>query len=270
MAEVPEVEVIVQDLRAAAMGRMLVEAEVLLPAAIRFPAPAAFVDLLAGRCLTGATRRAKHILIDLDNDLVLALHFMLWGWLRLQPSDTPRPRHTLLAFALDNGDELRFGDELGFARAALAPAAELAQRLKLHELGPEALDPSFAPPLLAERLARRRGALKTVLLNQNVVAGLGNRDADESLWQAGLDPQRSPASLDTNDIVRLHGAMRAVLDEGLRLRGTMPDLWGRPGGALHHRNVFGRTGQPCPRCGTPIKQLRIGDRRTHYCPNCQH
>jgi formamidopyrimidine-DNA glycosylase len=246
MAEVPEVEVIVQDLRAAAMGRMLVEAEVLLPAAIRFPAPAAFVDLLAGRCLTGATRRAKHILIDLDNDLVLALHFMLWGWLRLQPSDTPRPRHTLLAFALDNGDELRFGDELGFARAALAPAAELAQRLKLH------------------------GALKTVLLNQNVVAGLGNRDADESLWQAGLDPQRSPASLDTNDIVRLHGAMRAVLDEGLRLRGTMPDLWGRPGGALHHRNVFGRTGQPCPRCGTPIKQLRIGDRRTHYCPNCQH
>jgi formamidopyrimidine-DNA glycosylase len=84
MAEVPEVEVIVQDLRAAAMGRMLVEAEVLLPAAIRFPAPAAFVDLLAGRCLTGATRRAKHILIDLDNDLVLALHFMLWGWLRLR------------------------------------------------------------------------------------------------------------------------------------------------------------------------------------------
>ena len=112
-------------------------------------------------------------------------------------------------------------------------------------------------------------ALKAVLLNQKVLAGLGNRDADESMWLAGIDPRRAPVSLAPDEIARLHGAIGEVLREGLELRGTQADLFGRPGQARHRRNVFERTGQPCPRCGTPIAHLRITGRNTHFCPHCQ-
>lgn len=270
MAEVPEVETIAQDLRAAVVGRTIEQAEVIDPQAVRFPAPHEFVALLQNRRVAGAQRRAKHLLLPLDVDLLLAVHFMLWGTLTLTPATTPRRRETLIVWRLDRGEELRLLDTLGYARVALAPAAELTERLALHALGPEALEPDFRADTLARRLAKRRGPLKTVLLNQNVLAGLGNRDADESMWQAGIDPRRTPPGLTNDEITRLHAAIRAVLDEGLALRGTQRDLFGVPGRAKHRRNVFERTGLPCPRCGTPIEHVRIGGRNTHFCPRCQH
>ncbi len=114
-----------------------------------------------------------------------------------------------------------------------------------------------------------RGVLKTVLLNQRVLAGLGNRDADESMWLAGMDPRRSAASLTTEELTRLHAAIVQVLNEGIALRGTQRDLFGHKGQALHRRNIFEKTGEPCPRCGTRIQYVRIGARNTHYCPHCQ-
>lgn len=270
MAEVPEVETIVGDLRAAVVGRAITGAEVLNPQAVRFPALHEFMALLRDRRVESAERRAKHILMPLSGDLVLAVHFMLWGTLTLTPAAAYRPRETLIVWGLDGGDELRLLDTLGYARAAVAPPAELAARLDLHALGPEALDPDFSAGLLQRRLAKRRGPLKTVLLNQKVLAGLGNRDADESMWQAGIDPRRAPTNLTPAEIERLHAEIRAVLHEGLALRGTQRDLFGVPGKARHRRNVFERAGQPCPRCGTPIEHVRLGNRNTHFCPTCQH
>nr|WP_255525086.1 zinc finger domain-containing protein [Corallococcus soli] len=145
----------------------------------------------------------------------------------------------------------------------------LASQLKLAELGPEALDATFTPELLAQQLRRRRSPLKTVLLNQRVLAGLGNRDADESMWAAGIDPRRLASSLSPAEILQLHRGIRDVLEEGLRLRGTQRDLFGVQGKALHRRNIFGRTGAPCPRCATPVSHLRIGGRNTHWCSHCQ-
>jgi formamidopyrimidine-DNA glycosylase len=142
-------------------------------------------------------------------------------------------------------------------------------RLGLGELGPEALAPEFSAEALTRQLSRRRGVLKTVLINQRVLAGLGNRDADESLWGAQIDPRRPAASLSEAEIGRLHAAIVQVLDEGVALGGTQRDLFGRPGRAKHRRSVFERTGLPCPRCQTPIARTRIGGRNTHYCPNCQ-
>lgn len=269
MAEVPEVETIVRDLRAAVAGRTLAGAEVLLADAVRFPAPEQFADLLAGRAIAGAERRGKHILLPLSGDLLLEIHFMLWGTLLLAPAGRPRAPETLIVFALDQGEELLLIDKLGYARAALGPPDEVAARLKLDAIGPDALDPLFDAGTLAGRLARRRGALKTTLLNQHVIAGLGNRDADESMWLAGIDPRRAPASLTSDEIARLHDAICKVLEEGLALRGTQRDLFGRMGRAKHRRYVFERTGLPCPRCATPIAHLRIGGRNTHYCPRCQ-
>ena len=269
MAEVPEVEILTRDLRQAVVGRAMLSAQVLLPAAVRFPAVEEFTALLANRTVLDAQRRAKYILMPLSGDLTLAVHLMLWGTLALVPTEQPRPPATLIVWQLDGGEDLRFIDTLGYARAALAPPAELAERLDLHSLGPEALDPAFNVEILARQVSRRRGVLKTVLLNQRVLAGLGNRDADESMWLAGIDPRRPASSLTPDELSRLHAAIVQVLSEGIALRGTQRDLFGRKGQAQHRRNIFERTGQPCPRCGAPVARVRLGSRNTHFCPACQ-
>ncbi len=270
MAEVPEVETLVRDLREAVVGRTITGVDVLDAAAIRFPTPSEFPALLTGRAITGSKRQAKYILLPLSGDILLAIHLMLWGTLRLVPSGESFPPETLIRFHLDGGDELRLLDKLGYARAATGPGDELAARLDLQSLGPDALDPAFDVDVLRRRLGKRRGVLKTVLLNQRVLAGLGNRDADESMWLAGIDPRRAPSSLTEDEFVQLHEAISKMLHEGLALRGTQDDLFGRPGKAKHRRYIFERTGKPCPRCATTIEHLRIGGRNTHYCPRCQH
>jgi formamidopyrimidine-DNA glycosylase len=143
MAEVPEVETLVRDLRQAVVGRTLREAEVLLPAAVRFPAVDEFTTLLTDRVVQGSHRRAKYILLSLSGDLVLAVHLALWGTVALVPTDQPRLPETLILWHLDQEQDLRLIDKLGYARAAVGPSAVLAERLDLHSLGPEALDPGF-------------------------------------------------------------------------------------------------------------------------------
>lgn len=270
MAEVPEVETIVRDLREAVVARTILQTEVLLPAAVRFPSGNEFTAQLTDRVVLESRRRAKYILLPLSGDLMLAIHFALWGTLVLVPSQQPRLPETPIIWHLDQDQDLRLIDKLGYARAALGPPDEVAERLDLHSLGPEALDQDFEVEVLARQLARRRGVLKSVLLNQRVLAGLGNRDTDESLWLAGIDPRRSAASLTLDELTKLHAAIGKVLSEGIALRGTQRDLFGRKGQAVHRRYIFEKSGQPCPRCGARIAYIRIGGRNTFYCPNCQH
>jgi formamidopyrimidine-DNA glycosylase len=187
----------------------------------------------------------------------------------LIPAGQPHLPETLIVWHLDREEDLRFVDKLGYARAAVGSPEVLAEQLDLNSLGPEALDPNFDVVILASQLARRRGVIKSVLLNQRILAGLGNRDADESLWLAAIDPRRPATSLTSDELTHLHAAIVTVLTEGIALRGTQRDLFGRKGEAIHRRNIFERTGEPCPRCGTPIAYLRIGGRNTHYCPSCQ-
>jgi len=269
MAEVPEVETIVRDLREAVVGRTLRETEVLLSAAVRFPTVDEFTILLTDRIFLDAQRRAKYILLTLSGDLLLAIHFALWGTVALVATEQSRLPETLIIWHLDQDQDLRLIDKLGYARAAAGIPSALAEKLDLHSLGPEALDPDFDVDMLARQLAKRRGVLKSVLLNQRVLAGLGNRDTDESLWLAGIDPRRSAASLTRDEITRLHEAIGKVLSEGIALRGTQRDLFGRKGQAIHRRYIFEKSGEPCPRCGTRIAYTRIGGRNTFYCPNCQ-
>lgn len=263
-------ETIVRDLREAVIGRTILETEVLLPAAVRFPTVDEFRTLLTNRIVLESRRRAKYILLPLSGDLVLAVHFALWGTLVLVPTVQARLPETLVLWHLDQGQDLRLVDKLGYARVAAGPPDVLAERLDLDSLGPEALDPEFDVDVLARQLAKRRGVLKSVLLNQRVLAGLGNRDTDESLWLAGIDPRRPAASLTRDELTRLHEAIGKVLSEGIALRGTQRDLFGRKGQAVHRRNIFEKSREPCPRCGTPVAYIRIGGRNTFYCPNCQH
>jgi formamidopyrimidine-DNA glycosylase len=222
------------------------------------------------RLVLGANRRAKYMLLPLSGDLLLTIHLALWGTISLLPKEHPRLPETVIIWHLDRDEDLRFIDKLGYARAAVGAPDILAEKLDLNSLGPEALDPDFDVGALARQLNRRRGVLKSVLLNQHILAGLGNRDADESMWLAGIDPRRSAASLTSDELTRLHAAILQVLAEGIGLRGTQRDLFGRKGEALHRRNIFEKRREPCPRCGTRIAYTRIGGRNTFYCSTCQH
>jgi formamidopyrimidine-DNA glycosylase len=269
MAEVPEVEILARDLCALVVGRALTGAGILKPEAVRFPAPNELGPLVAGRRVDDANRRAKWLLCDLAGGVTLAMHMMLHGTLRLLPEGAATDAQTMVVFALEGGDELHLRDRKGYARVAAGPADEVAARLKLAALGPELLDAGFGPADLAARLAGRRGVLKTTLVDQKVLAGLGNRDADESLWEARISPLRKAGSLDPDEAARLHAAARAVVEEGIALRGTMTDLRGVRGGARQDRKIYGHAGEPCPRCATPIARTFLGQLITFYCPGCQ-
>lgn len=270
MAEVPEVETLVRDMRESLVGRTLVDTEVVHPPVVRFPGVAEFESLLTNRIFLDSRRRAKYMLLSLSDNLVLGIHLALWGTVALVPVSLPRLPETLVVWHLDQSEDLRLVDKLGYARTAVGTPEVLAEKLDLHSLGPEALDPGFSVEVLARQISGRRGVLKSVLLNQRILAGLGNRDTDESLWMAAIDPRRSAASLTADELTRLQAAIVAVLSEGITLRGTQRDLFGRKGQAVHRRNIFERTREPCPRCGTPIAFLKIGGRNTYYCPVCQH
>lgn len=265
----PEVETLVRDLAQSVVGREIAGAHVRKLDAVRFPPPADFVAWLAGRRVLAAQRRAKHILLPLSGDLLLAVHLMLWGTLTLTSRAQPSLPETMVIWHLDRDEDLRLSDKLGYARVALGSPAEVAERLDLDSLGPEILDEAFDAAALARQVGRRRSPIKTVLLNQKILAGLGNRDADESLWLAGIDPRRVAATLTPGEVERLHAAMRQVLAEGIALRGTQRDLFGNKGQAIHRRNIFERTGEPCPRCAGRVQHLRLGGRNTHYCATCQ-
>lgn len=269
VAEVPEVEIAVQDLRASVVGRVIERAEVLTPSVLRSGTPEDFARTLAGRRVLGVQRRAKWVLMALEGGYTLAIHFMLFGYLRLVPDGAPRALHTMLVLFLSGHEELRLLDRLGYARVALAPADELEERLGLATLGPEVLAEDFEPQTLEQRLRRKRVPIKPALLDQHVVAGLGNRDADESLWRARIAPQRGAGTLTHEEAQRLTHAMRDVLREGIARRGSMRDLRGRKGESLRHLDVFEREGEPCPRCGGPVTRIRQNGRNTFFCPACQ-
>lgn len=269
MAEVPEVEILARDLCALVVGRTITAARVLLPETLRFPAPPVFEDLLAGRRVEDANRRAKWLLCDLSGGVTLALHMMLHGTLRLFPAGTPPDPATMAIITLDDAEDLQLRDRKAYARAAAGPRDEVAERLKLAALGPELLDPLFTPMGLAARLTGRRGVLKSALVDQKILAGLGLRDADESLWEAQINPRRVAGSLSQAEIARLFHAARAVVGEGIALRGTMTDLRGVRGGARQDRKIYLHAGEPCPRCGARIQRTTIGQSATFFCGGCQ-
>ncbi|MGI9863036.1 zinc finger domain-containing protein [Moorella naiadis] len=164
-------------------------------------------------------------------------------------------------------------DTRRFGRLYLAGEAELKKLPCLRDLGPEPLDPTFDAAILTAIFAGRRRPLKQVLLDQHLVAGLGNIYTDEALFAAGLDPRRPAASLNPEEAARLHGAIRAVLEQGIANHGTSirdyVDGSGHQGSNQDHLQVYGRTSQPCPRCGQPLERVRLGGRSTHFCPRCQ-
>jgi len=293
MPELPEVETVARGLRASLIGRTIIGVEVRWARSVIPPngsteastvslrrersaeplaeVPTAFAHRLTGQTVTGVGRRGKWMVISLSGGDTLLVHLRMTGQLVLESGECPDDRHVRVLFFLDDGRRLRFSDARKFGRLWLVddPADVLG------ELGPEPLADAFTAARLGEMLTRRRGRLKPLLLNQRFLAGLGNIYTDEALWQASIHPLRRADSLTPTEVRRLHRAIRAVLRAAIASRGTtLPDgtyrqADGRSGEFARHLAVYGRVGQPCPRCGTIIERIKVSQRGTYFCPRCQ-
>ncbi|MCE9613549.1 MAG: bifunctional DNA-formamidopyrimidine glycosylase/DNA-(apurinic or apyrimidinic site) lyase [Lentisphaerae bacterium] len=274
MPELPEVETVVRGLRHGGLiGRRVQSVTVHWPRTIAMPSAAEFSRRLAGTCITAVTRRAKYIVMTLSSTDIITVHLRMTGKLLFARTGAPRNPHEHIILALDDGRELRFHDTRKFGRWHLVSDATQV----LGHLGPEPLSAAFTPAILAATLRRHRRMLKPLLLDQTVVAGLGNIYVDEALWEAALHPCQSTHAVTTEQAARLHAAIRTVLQRGIRSQGTtlgsgatnFYSVAGRRGRNQDGLMVFRRTGDPCPRCQTPIQRLVVGQRSTHVCPVCQ-
>lgn len=297
MPELPEVETVARDLRGLLVGATITGARFDWPRTIAGVAPEAFAGLVAGRRIEEVGRRAKFVLLELSDELVLTIQLKMTGQVFVTPAGVPADRHVRVVMDLDDGRELRFRDMRKFGRVGLyrragdgrlVPAGapqEIRQMRRVAEApdgrpavdlfarhGPEPLSEAFTLRAFRERLRRRRGRLKPLLLDQSFLAGVGNIYADEALWRARLHPLRRVESLRPPDEARLYRAIRAVLAEAIERRGSSVDDYTAPegDGTMQDRlAVYQRTGSPCLRCGRPVRRIVLGARSTHFCSWCQ-
>ncbi|MDA1044632.1 MAG: bifunctional DNA-formamidopyrimidine glycosylase/DNA-(apurinic or apyrimidinic site) lyase [Verrucomicrobia bacterium] len=274
MPELPEVETVVRDLRKAGfVGRTVQRAEVGWARTIAQPSAQGFCRRLTGAGVKEVTRRAKYIVVSLTSGDTLFIHLRMTGRLELAAASEPRHKHTHVVLHLDHGKELRYVDPRKFGRWILTNAPESIS----DALGPEPLEASFTAACFAARLKRHRRMLKPLLLDQSVLAGLGNIYVDEALWDAHLHPCRLSNQVEDKELHVLYRSVRKVLRRGIRSMGTslgdadtnFYSVSGRRGRNKDGLRVFRRTGEPCPRCATPIERLIVGQRSTHICLACQ-
>jgi formamidopyrimidine-DNA glycosylase len=270
--ELPEVETVRRTLELGLVGRRIAEVRRLSwPRTIAEPAPELFQELLRDRLVTGLERRAKYIIIRLDHGDALVVHLRMTGRLTLQDDDAIPDTHTHVVLRLDGGGQLFFRDTRKFGRIWLLDTAGL--KALDERLGPEPLEDTLTAEEFRTLLRRRKGRLKSILLDQKFIAGLGNIYVDEALWTARLHPLRTVPSLADDEIDRLYHAIREVLSLAVERRGTSfsdyRDARGDLGSNQDYLNVYGRAGEPCPRCGAPIERIVVAQRGTHFCPHCQ-
>ena len=283
MPELPELEALVRDLSPGLLGRTIVGVELHKPKLFN-AAPGLTLEDLTGRTIEKLWRRGKFTIWELSGDLSLIVHLKLAGQLvhvdargkELGHGGHPVPmwgsplphKSTHVIFCLEDGSVLYLTDIRQFARLHLLPDAEVDHFLKRQKIGVEPLTRRFTARQLQDKLARRGIPLKTTIMDQSVVGGIGNIYADESLWRAKLHPRRPANSLSPAEVTRLHRAIRAVLEYAVR-EGAAFVPHGKAISDREFPYCHGRAGSPCPRCRTIIQKEWVGGRGTHFCPKCQ-
>jgi len=311
MPELPEVEIIARQLREEVVGRRITQARVLWDRAVQGMEARAFEADVAERAIIGVGRRAKYLLLtlgaadgvaatddsapaagsamptdlaanvtDATNDAderVLIIHRRMSGNVILVGPDELAAGaeafdpYTRVDFTLDDGWHLVFSDPRKFGRVALITPDALPAYFAA--IGPEPLEAAFTAEALSARLANRRGPIKATLLDQSVIAGLGNIYADEALFRARIHPLRPANSLTPDELRALRDGIQGALETGVAHGGVTfgrhRDIHNEAGTNLAHVEAYQRTGQPCLRCGAPIRRIVVGQRGTHYCPECQ-
>jgi formamidopyrimidine-DNA glycosylase len=273
MPELPEVETIARCLREGSaeqfsiIQHQIVKVKLLWRRTLATPEPSKLSSLLRGRTIAGIARRGKFLIFDLDG-ISLLIHLRMSGDLFVRSADAPLEKHDRLVLWLERAGvrrQLAFNDTRKFGRVWVSREPETVLGL----LGPEPLDETFTSDDFRKMLIGRKRQIKPLLLDQSFLAGLGNIYTDEVLHLAKLHPLRQSDSLKRYESVRLLSAIRSTLKEGIARNGASIDWVYRGGEFQNHFRVYGREGQPCPVCGTPITRLVVGQRGTHVCINCQ-
>ena len=274
MPELPEVETVRRRLEPILVGRKFRRVEIDDPRLTRPEDPAEVAAELTGERVVALDRRGKYLVVRFESGRVLLIHLRMTGNLlyapRGRPVDVP---HRRAVVKLDDGSDVVYRDIRRFGTWLLVEPDELDPYLAAR-LGGEPLGRAFTTKALTAKLANRKAPIKAALLDQRTLAGLGNIYVDEALWRARIHPLRPARELEPDEIRTLRQGIRKALDAGIRRQGAtlrdyrQPD--GRSGSMQKEFKVYGRGGEPCDRCGTPIEKTRVAGRGTWYCPTCQH
>lgn len=269
MPELPEVETIVRALRdggrnaPSVCNRLITDADVLWPRTLATPGNDEFKRRITGQTIVTVGRRGKYLILSLEKDTLLC-HLRMSGDLRMQ-AGRELQMHDRLVIDFQDGWRLAFNDPRKFGRVWLVKEAGEV----IGDLGLEPFDPELTPSILYSLLHKKKRQLKPLLLDQTFLAGLGNIYSDEALHMAKLHPLRSSETVTEDEAAALLAAIRSVLEEGIRRNGASIDWVYRGGDFQNYFRAYQRTGEACPVCGTTIQRMVVGQRGTHFCPECQ-
>jgi formamidopyrimidine-DNA glycosylase len=271
--ELPEVESVRRQLEPALVGRRFERVEIADPRLVRPYEPAEVAAELEGEQVAAVERRGKYLIVRFESGRALLIHLRMTGSLRVTaPGELQDDPHRRAVVTLENGSDLAYRDVRRFGTWLLLEPGGLEPYVDA-KVGEEPLDAVFTAAHLGERLAKRRAPIKAALLDQRTLAGMGNIYVDEALWRARINPLRPAESLQDDEIRRLHEGIRAALEHGIARQGStlrdyrLPD--GASGGMQDEFRAYGREGEPCDRCGTPLVKTRVAGRGTYFCPTCQ-
>jgi len=271
MPELPEVETIARTLEPAIRGRVVSGIELIYRPLLR-RGGRKDLEELRGQCVLGVRRRGKMLIVDFEGARTLVFHLKMTGQFSLAAPGESRDKHTRLVVRFEDGaNELRFRDVRKFGFLLCLEGTPEASCSELSCLGPEPLEVGLTE--FAAIVKKRKGRIKSFLLNQTVIAGIGNIYADEMLFDARIHPETPASSLGKKAVERLFDSMRRILTLAIAEKGSTlqdyRDAEGRAGNFQFFHKVYDRKGEPCVACGMPVRMKRIGGRSSHFCPRCQ-
>ncbi|MBM7554994.1 DNA-formamidopyrimidine glycosylase [Thalassobacillus pellis] len=273
MPELPEVETVRQTLRQLVLGKQIEQVTVLWENIVKLPVEKeAFTDMLLGQTIREIDRKGKFLIIHFD-EISMVSHLRMEGKYGVYPAGEPVKKHTHIIFRFNDGTELRYNDVRKFGTMHLFPKGQERVEKPLIKLGPDPFDEAFTNVYLYERLQRTSRSVKTALLDQHIVAGLGNIYVDETLFRAGIHPERQANNLTLDEAASIRQAAIETLDEAVAQGGTTIRSYlnsqGQMGMFQQRLFVYGKENEPCRNCGSVIEKTRVGNRGTHFCRSCQ-
>lgn len=289
MPELPEVQTIVDDLNKKVAGRRIIKTWTDWPKLIKSPSSKQFQRLIKGKKIIRVKRRAKNLLFYFSDDYMMLLHLKMTGHLLLgkwkvagkkvipiapkEMIEDPYNKYIHLIFYLDKNKMMAFSDLRKFGKIVFGKKEKIENLPELQKLGPEPLDEKFKFSEFKKIISRERRKVKQVLMDQGVIAGIGNIYADDILWLSKIHPLKPANKLSDKELRALWMAISKILNKSLKLRGTSisdyRDLAGKRGSYSDYILVYRREGEPCNRCKTKIKRIKLGGRSAHFCPACQ-
>lgn len=272
MPEMPEVETVRRGLISQVKGRKITNVEIRYQNLITGDVDQ-FKEFVTGTTITDIGRRAKFLLIHLDNGYTIISHLRMEGRYKISADPSAIDKHSHAIFTLDNGQKMIYNDVRKFGRMQLWNTDDLENNKSIQKLGPEPLSAAFTFNNLKPRIMRHRKDIKTVLLDQSVMSGLGNIYVDEVLWKVKIHPETPADHLNDTDIQNIIEVSNEEMEKAIASGGSTVrsyvDATGHKGNMQNSLKVYGKEGTPCPRCGTDIEKIKVGGRGTHFCPKCQ-